>query len=347
MRNLALVCGGLAIVSSIISVNLWRELRAERLMVGELRAQLLEQQGRFATVSMPTPGPQVTTPASVPAAAPATAPPLPESRNNGPQTAAQARDSLTDALARQRDLMNDPEYRRARLEQLRLTMPQNWPGVVEELNLTPDQADALFDLLAAQQMKQSELVVPITAVGASPDAAMVRDYTRQVEELTRERDEKVAALLGTAAAERFTAYEQTRPARSQARSMQRQLEDSGMTPLRPEQSRALTDAYISAQQAQRDSIQQRVAVGANNPADLLNIQMEIQTERNRRLVDSVRPHFSPQQVERLQASLEQQLAMNRATMRLSRERLEAQQQASQENRGAVNQGPPAAAFQPF
>ena len=37
MRNLMLVCAGLALVGAMVSVNLWRELRVERATVAELR----------------------------------------------------------------------------------------------------------------------------------------------------------------------------------------------------------------------------------------------------------------------------------------------------------------------
>jgi hypothetical protein len=344
MRNLTLVLGGLLVISGIVSVNLWRELRDERQQNLDLRAQLLQERGQVATASMPAPGTQVTFEASRPAeVAPAATTPTTPARNDGPQTAGQANAALNDVLAQQRELLKDPEYRRARLAQLRMTMPQTYPDVAEELNLTADQANALYDLLAEFQLKSSESsYVP---AGTQQDPAQAQEFLRLRQETMNERDRQVAALLGDAGRDRFNAYEQTRGARTQARSTQRQLEDLGMPPLRPEQARALTDAYISAQQVQREFAQQRTRPNPT-PAESLELQMEMQAARNRSLIESVRPHFTAQQLERFQASLDQQLTMNRASMRMSIERSEAQQRAARES-GGGSEGPPAAVFMPF
>lgn len=44
MRNLMLACAAFAVISAIVSVNLWRELSAERGQTAQLRAQLAAAQ---------------------------------------------------------------------------------------------------------------------------------------------------------------------------------------------------------------------------------------------------------------------------------------------------------------
>lgn len=326
MRNLALVCGGLAIVSSIISVNLWRELRAERLVAGELRAQLLEQQGP----AMPQTGlsaAAVATPATITETA--AAPPRPLAATPSPQ-ATPARNVATNVLVEARDLLKDPEYRRAALAQRRLNMPQNYPDLAEELNLTPEQTDQLYDLLAAAQItQQAELVLPGSQPGQPIDLSVMENYTRRSQELQARRDEQIAALLGNAGLDQFKAYEQTVPARMQAQNIQRMMETGGM-PLTAAQMKPITAAYIADQQRQRDMMTTmftQTTAGANPEAAaarLQELQSERQVERNRSLIEAARPHLTAQQLERLQATLDQQLAMSRASSRLMRERIEAQ-----------------------
>src|SRR5690606_10689681 len=223
--NLALVCGGLAVVASIVSVNLWRELRAERLVTTDLRAQLLRQEARVAgPTAGPTAGPQLPpapTPATMTAATPvATAQPTPTA-----PPPAQGATAVSDLIVQPRDLLKDPEYRRAALAQARLTLPQNYPGLAEELNLTPEQEARLFDLLAETQIDQSSAIL---ISSGQPDQAERDEITRRARDVQRRRDEQIAALLGTAGQQQFAAYEQTRGARMQTQNIQRMMETSGM-----------------------------------------------------------------------------------------------------------------------
>ena len=47
----------------------------------------------------------------------------------------------------QRELLKDPEYRKAMQAQLRVNQTQNYPDLAEELGLTAEEANKLFDLL--------------------------------------------------------------------------------------------------------------------------------------------------------------------------------------------------------
>src|SRR5690606_21222720 len=223
MRNLALVCGGLAVVASIVSVNLWRELRAERLVTKELQVQLAQ--------AGPSPA---STPETPQAHAPMRTAPVADSAVTAaspePATAPQpapARTPAADVIVQARDLLKDPEYRRAALAQARLNLPQNYPGLVEELNLTEDQARKLFDMLAELQLEQSSVTLSFSGSG-QPDQAAAEDMRRRAREIQQRRDEQIAALLGTAGQQQFAAYEQTRGARMQTQNIQRMMENSGM-----------------------------------------------------------------------------------------------------------------------
>jgi hypothetical protein len=326
MRNLALACAALAIVASIVSLNLWHDLRTERQTTAQLRAQLAQ------------PGPSSAGPAAIPQQPPATAiaaapaastdaTPVPPAAQ---PPAAQGATAVRDVIAQQRDLLKDPDYRRAALAQARLNLPQSYPGLSEELSLTPEQEGRLFDLLAELQIDQSSTF--LFSSGQQPDAAEMQEMSRRATELQRRRDEQIAALLGAAGQQQFAAYEQTRGARLQAQNLQRMMETSGM-PLTAAQMKPITDAYVADQQRQRDTVQamarQLSEAGTAGASRLQEVMLEQQAERNRSLVEAARAHLTAPQLERLQATLEQQLVMNRASARLARERAEAQARAGE------------------
>src|SRR5690606_32183405 len=160
------------------------------------------------------------------------------------------------------------------------------------------------------QLEQSSVTLSFSGSG-QPDQAAAEDMRRRAREIQQRRDEQIAALLGTAGQQQFAAYEQTRGARMQTQNIQRMMENSGM-PLSAAQMKPITDAFIAAQQRERDSVQQRARLitesGPAATAQLQELMMEQQAERNRSLVEAARAHLTAPQLERLQATLEQQLA---------------------------------------
>src|SRR5690606_33326419 len=57
---------------------------------------------------------------------------------------------------RQRQLMQDPEYREAVRLQARTSYARQYPGVIQELGFDQAQADDFFVMLAEQQMRANE-----------------------------------------------------------------------------------------------------------------------------------------------------------------------------------------------
>ncbi len=55
-----------------------------------------------------------------------------------------------------RDQLNDPDYREAQRAQIRDSMPQRYPDAAKALDMTKEQADAFFDLLARQQFDRMD-----------------------------------------------------------------------------------------------------------------------------------------------------------------------------------------------
>jgi hypothetical protein len=338
MRNLMLVCAGLALFSGVVAVNLWRELRAERVLTAELRTQLSAgQPPMWAPVSGGAQMPQ-SVPGEIPVSNPAAAKPdqTVTDDSNRPAQAAQNVD-VARILLNQQEMMKDPEYRKARIAQTRMSLPQSYPGLVEELGLTPEEADRLFTLIAENQIEMSELTMTASTInGVQPDPAAREAVSRRLPELQRQQNDALASMLGSARFAQYQDYQQTRPARQQVVQLNRSLEGVGL-PLTAEQSKPLIAAYVAEQNRQRES--QRLLssrqMGPQDQARMIEERYEQQAESNRRLLDVAKAHLSSQQLDAMEASLEQQLVMNRATQRMLRQQQEAQGQNPASSSGTV------------
>jgi len=325
MRNFALLCAALAVVSAIVSTNLWRELRAERQLTAQLRAQV----AAGAPAIPETPRPALPVPVAASAspdtqAATAVAPPT-------ATAATSARTNAALSIINQTELMKDPEYRKAMQAQLRMTLPQNYPDLAEELGLTPEETGELFDLLAEYQFESTSSTI-FLAEGGQPDQAAIEEMTRRSQDIQRRQNEALSSMLGAARFEQWKGYQQTQGARVQVAQWGRTLQSAGM-PLTATQMRPLTTAYIAEQRRQRDEVQTMARdfaqMGPQEQIQMREMSLERQAESNRRMLDVARSHLNAQQLEALQTSMDQQLAMSRAFMRAQQQQIQAQGQGGQ------------------
>jgi hypothetical protein len=321
MRNPMLALAGVAVMGGIVSVILWRELHSERQLSAELRAQLAE--------AMAQPSAQLSgmrAPAVEATGAASTA--LPDPKPSGtslqqitePSAIAGVMGGLT---INSRDMMKDPDYRKARLAQMRMSMLQNYPGLADELGLSRAEADELFNLLAEHQLDMTSVAMQVGPDGqVDPQAMRLMAQNRQ--EAQRRQEEAVASLLGSRHAQ-WQDYQQTRPARQQVMNIGRTLDAIG-APLSDAQRRPLVAAYVAEQkrqQQERTGMREAAARGPQDPAQMLEENFRRQSESNRRILDAAAGHLSAEQLDTLRASMEQQLAMNRASSRMMREQMDA------------------------
>ncbi len=328
-------------MGGVVSMHLWRELRAERELTAQLRAGMEElRAGRAfqpATTRFPAPDvqpgdgtEQVPVPAQQGNVAPA---------GSVNQVAAALAASILD----QRELMKDPEYRKAQLAQLRLSLRQNYPGLVEELGLSAEEADRLFTLLAESQAEMSNATLAVGPDGTT-DPVEMEAANRRMQELQQQQELQLQAMLGSRYPQ-WEAYQKTRNSRMQAASLARTFESVG-TPATPEQSRVLATLFAAEQEWQRQEIESRQPAtpgGFRDRAQLLEARLNAQIESNRRLLDAARPHLNARQLETMQATLDQQVAISRASFRMAVQQQAAQGQGSSlPATGAVIQAMPAA-----
>lgn len=293
----------LAIGSIAASVHLWQQLRAERVQGADLRARVAEVRASRAVAppgAVEMPGPAVAASATVVATEGAQAPapaPVP----------AVARSFSVN----ERDLLRDPEYRRTATEEMRLQLRRNHPRLAEELGLSPEEADQMFEMLVRHQLQQREMPVPTLA-----DPAAMEEFNRQSQQLIRRQEIEMTELLGPRQAQ-WETYQARRNARSQLGMFRDVLASRGL-PLDQAQSQALVTAMASEHQrmdARRRELQDEVVASGNTP-EWRRKMIDMQAESNTRLLELMRPHLSQKQHDQVRASLESQVTMLRATERL-------------------------------
>lgn len=284
---------GLAIVLVFVAANLWHELRAERQLTADLRSQV----GGSRNAG---PGPVATAAPRPAGAADLTA----VTRQEGaalpaPQPVPLPLPALNESVTvypAQRNLMNDPEYRTARLAQQRMRLKRIYTQVGEELDLSDTETERLFDILAEQQAGGR---------GGSEEA--------------------LRALLGPGRQTRWQEYQQTLSARGRATEMTAMLATSGH-PLTDAQLRPLTSALIAEEKyvrQQQSTLPRPALMTPETRAQLREDEVNRQEESNRRYLEAATPYMSPQQLALVRDTLEWQIGLGRAEARMQRQRLEA------------------------
>lgn len=155
---------------------------------------------------------------------------------------ADAFDRLPQTVRMRQDL-NDPARRTAVREEYKQGLPRFYPDIGEELQLTAEQVDRLFDLLADFQMQHLDLFY------AMPSGAPLEKASR-FEDNDRRRDEALLAFLGRESYDEYRRYEQEVPERQVVAHFIGRLEPTDA--LSPEQ-RAQLRAVVKTEREQTRS----------------------------------------------------------------------------------------------
>lgn len=308
-RALAKAFAALALVSGMVGAVLWKELADARAVTASLRAA---RDG-----APPAPG-RGTAPGRTDGGLPAA---IQDARQEPSATATPAvvtpaprvRRTLSEA-----ELRKDPEYRQARVLVLRSSLARSYPGLAEELGLTPEEADRFFGLLAEHNLDRSAQLI---ARQAGDDPATVAQRQRESRQAQQEReDAAIQEVLGETRYQQWRDYQGTRSARMQANDFANTLAQAGL-PLAGEQDRIVATAVME----ERRRSQERLAelsrnLGSADPgsqAQRLEALDAFQRGGNQRMLEAVSAHLSPQQQEVIRIRFEQEAAMRSASDRLS------------------------------
>ncbi len=292
MNKVVSVCAGIALVASIIAVHLRAELRKEREVAAASQRQTTE----------------VLPPVSHPAAPP------PDTTLSPNMAAATAADTPI------REQLKDPESRKLQLARLRTTIERSYPGLAQELRLSEDEADRLFDLLAGNQLAGAADGSLLTALG---DLGNQQEALQRREAFDRAQEESIQALLGGNYAQ-WQAYQQTLPARLQVTVMTTQLAQTGKA-LTAAQKSAVTTALIAERQRQ---VEEERFISRPPPGDpaapgyrtlMMEESMKRAEENNRRNLEAAAPYIDATQLAVLREEMDRLTSMNRQLLHTQRE----------------------------
>ncbi len=152
--------------------------------------------------------------------------------------------------------------RAADLAYVRLELEKQYPDLAAALNLQPDQAERLFDLLARQAMKYREYEMKFSGEGQVSDETYAK--RRQIVEERKQADAaEQTELLGEAKMDEFTQYQNSLGARAQVRELRTMLAES-TTMLRDDQFAPMV-SVLAAEQQRHQAEREKLYNSTGNP----------------------------------------------------------------------------------
>jgi hypothetical protein len=298
MSKLTTVFAATSLALAVVSGWLWQQLREERAINAQLNDRPVVPEVRTAPeVRM------VVNPVADPEPAPATPPPpLPP-----PQTAP--------TIIVTQGGVNMPGNDASILQR---QMNFVYPDLAEQLGMTPEQAEALFDLL---QKQQSALVAASLAAGAgTQDAA---EFQRLRDNLVQQQEADLAAHLGPAHQQQWEQYRPTLEARRRISELHNMVASSG-DPITSAQKQQLLNTILAEQQRRAGEESLRAYPNMDQRAKL---DMELQNlkgreESYRRTQQSASAYLTPAQFAAMKTSQDRLIESSRRALEAQRAALE-------------------------
>ena len=225
-------------------------------------------------------------------------------------------------------LLKNPEYRAAAIAQRRAILMDQRPDLAAELGIPPAKANALFDLLAEQELITSEERATRVTNREQFEA------TRKAAQMRRDAvDSQIAALLGQQDYAELKQYQATFAAREHVIDLRSALA-AGNEPLRQDQVDPLIAAISAEQQRVSDEVRDFLAASPPRPGEWqqrLDGINKYRTEQTAAAYDRVRASMSalltPTQATALETVLRNDLIARDARARMARLRREARDSA--------------------
>jgi hypothetical protein len=278
----------------------WRDLRDQRAQSAALaeRVNALESELAAVKAAPAAPTPQIA------AAEPAPMQPKPAAPQATPasvQPPALAQSGVRKASSLN-DMLADPQMREMTNGMVRMMMPQMYPDVGKVLNLTDDEVQKLFDLLARQQIDIGMDSMDMIA-GKASDPAAVQESQRKLTEKQQASEAELAELLGTRYP-KWKEYESTRVARQQVQQFESTLGSSSR--LSDAQRDELITALAAAEKATGEETRAAPPVSGRTQQEMMDNELKTLKEHNRRMVEAATAHLTPTQLDAFRRMMDQQ-----------------------------------------
>lgn len=183
---------------------------------------------------------------------------------------------------------SDPETAARGRQLWRAMFEIMYPDLRQALDLTPEEADRLLDLLAAHQVANRGLLY---------NDKSAEERAAAIQQAQREQEPELQALLGIKYPQ-WQDYDETLPAWRLVRDLRASLDAAGM-PLADAQAKPLVSALADVQRTYNQQV--RSLVEAKSGKEALDRQ---KAERNNRFLQVAASHLPPGQFENFRAVLE-------------------------------------------
>jgi hypothetical protein len=205
------------------------------------------------------------------------------------------------------EALASPEGQDAARAMMRVAMAQLYPDIEQELGITAQEKQRLFDLLADDGGDSASLMM------GAKDPAARREMQRRLVESARARDAKVSSLLGSKYP-KWEEYQSTTQARQQVDQLRRTLSVSD-TPMSEAQSSQLVIVFATElKRANGETREWSTSSAAIDSPDMMRETLQRAVDIPSRLVDVAAPVLTIAQMERYKRLMEQQVTVLRRTM---------------------------------
>jgi ribosomal protein L12E/L44/L45/RPP1/RPP2 len=214
------------------------------------------------------------------------------------------------------------------------------PNLARDLDMTAEQLDRLYDVLAEQSLRAMENNGPLwSADGARPDAAKMQEYQRKAMEQQRANETELRRALGDGKYREWQEYQSMAGVRWEADRVRTSLASAGvpldeslakplLKTLHEQQMKMMQRAAANA--ASNANASARLAVSSSfEPAsspDMLKMQeqsLEMITQHQKRQREALASVLTPEQLKIVEDEHNAEQQMQRAQLRIMRAQQEA------------------------
>jgi PAS domain-containing protein len=363
MSKLAVVLAIVAIGEGAVTLHLVRQVQVERENAQTLQARVTELEQKtpqpgatfhavptqpatanpFAAVGKNEPPPAKAVAGNSAAAGNAlvggftAAGPIPMSAHDQERV----REQMQASMERQRTLMRDPEYREAMRAQQKMNLVRSNPNLARDLDMTAEQLDRLYDVLAEQSLRAMENNGPLWSVdGERPDAAKMQEYQRKAMEQQRANETELRRALGDGKYREWQEYQSMAGVRWEADRVRTSLASAGvpldeslakplLKTLHQQQMKMMQQAAATAASSNANASGRLVMSSSFAPAsspDMLKMQeqsLEMITQHQKRQREALASVLTPEQLKVVEDEHNAEQQMQRAQLRIMRAQQEA------------------------
>jgi hypothetical protein len=199
------------------------------------------------------------------------------------------------------DLLKDPTMMNFLRDQQATFLKKQYDPLVKQLNLTPEQSDAFYQLLLDNQMTNMQRGASLLSGGSKADAAQaIRDSQQAM-------GTSLQALLGDAGYAQYQEYQSMAASRMELDQMKSDFADN---PLTDDQQQQLVQSMKTAQSAMAGT-NNIIKFDVTDPAAAMQQNLQQQEAVNQQVLEQAADFLSEAQLQTLATSQSNRIALER------------------------------------